>query len=81
MHVYIDDTKFTEEPGSCGTCPFFFNGRTQLTPSASAKGYCRLFDEMHNSWRDIPRRCHKLFKKALTEFDGQRVVVVLNTQN
>ena len=76
MSVYINDEYFNEEPTSCGSCPFFFNGRTAMTPSASPKGHCKAFNEMHNSYRNIPRRCHKLFKKALTQFPGQHVAIV-----
>lgn len=80
MNVFINDTKFTEEPGSCEACPFFFNGRSELTPRASAKGWCKLFDEMHNSWRETPRRCRKLFKKAATYPDGTHLAIVATTK-
>lgn len=81
MYVFINGKKFTEEPSSCGACPFFFNGRTEMTPSASPKGLCALFDETHNSYIAIPRRCHKLFKKAFTFQEGENLVITATTKN
>ncbi len=81
MYVFINGKKFTEEPGSCGACPFFFNGRTEMTPSASPKGLCALFDESHSSYITIPRRCHKLFKKAFTFQEGENLVITATTKN
>lgn len=28
----INETIFYDKPGSCGTCPFFYNGSTHLRP-------------------------------------------------
>ena len=28
--VIINDRKFYDKPGSCGSCPFFFSGSTHL---------------------------------------------------
>lgn len=81
MYVFINGKKFTEEPGSCGACPFFFNGRTEMPPSASPKGLCALFDESHSSYITIPRRCHKLFKKAFTFQEGENLVITATTKN
>ncbi len=81
MHVYINEEKFTEEPFTCGSCPFFFNWRSAMTRLASAKGHCRLFDEMHNSYINPPRRCHKLFKKAFTYPDGTHLVITVTTKD
>lgn len=81
MYVFINGKKFTEEPGSCGACPFFFNSRTEMTPSASPKGLCALFDESHSSYITIPRRCHKLFKKAFTFQEGENLVITATTKN
>lgn len=78
MFVYINGEKFTEEPLTCGSCPFFSSGRNAMTPSASAMGHCRLFDEMHNSYISPPRRCHKLFKKAFTFREGENLVITAN---
>jgi hypothetical protein len=73
--VYINGYKFYEEPGSCGTCPIFNNGSTQASPG-SERGYCILWNEMHKRWAQTPRRCAKLFKKALTFPDGESLSVV-----
>ena len=73
--IWINGTPVYEEPSSCGTCPFFSNGSTQLS-SGSEKGHCRLFNEMHRTWINPPRRCHKLFKKALTFPEGEELVLI-----
>ncbi len=78
MSVYINDEEFTEEPLTCGSCPFFSNGRSAMSRIASAKGHCRLFDEWHNSYIAIPRLCHKLFKKAFTFREGEKLVITAN---
>ena len=81
MHVYINDEKFTEEPLTCGSCPFFSNGRSAMSLIASARGHCRLFDEMHNSYINPPRRCLKLFKKAFTYPDGTHLVITVKMKD
>lgn len=40
MYVFINGKKFTEEPGSCGACPFFFNGRTEMTERIAKRIVC-----------------------------------------
>lgn len=79
--VTINGCKFWEVPTSCGTCEFFYNGATYvpgLPSTHQARGHCRLFNEMHHSWINIPRRCSKLFKKAFALYDnsGEEVVIV-----
>lgn len=73
--VTINNEKFYDKPGSCGTCPFFDNGKTHLHPG-SERGYCRLFDEMHRSWINPPRRCQKLFNKAFRMPDGSKLIII-----
>lgn len=73
--ITINDTTFYDKPGSCGTCTFFDNGRTSSFPG-SEKGLCRVFDEMHRSWINPPRRCQKLFNKAFRMPEGSRLVIV-----
>jgi hypothetical protein len=73
--VYINGWKFYEEPGSCGTCPFFSNGATQMA-AGSMRGHCILWNEMHGRTTNPPRRCAKLFKKAFTFQDGERLQIV-----
>lgn len=74
----INGEIFYDEPNSCGTCPFFYNGSTSKFAAKSPKGHCRLFDEMHNSWINTPRRCAKLFKKAFKENNGKDLTIVIN---
>jgi hypothetical protein len=73
--VYINGYKFYEAPGSCGTCPFFNNGSTQMDPG-SMRGHCVMWNEMHGRTTNPPRRCAKLFKKALTFPDGASLSIV-----
>ena len=74
--IKIGGVPFYDEPGSCGSCPFFSNGSTQLC-SGYDRGHCRLFNEMHKTSRNIPRRCAKLFKKAFQQPDGSDLVIIL----
>lgn len=77
--VYIDDTAFYGEPGSCGTCAKYMSSGSKLAPSSD--GYCPLFDERHHSWASPPKRCQKLFKAAFKYPDGARLVIVGNTKD
>ena len=74
----LNGKKFYEEPTSCGTCPFFYNGTTHTPVSdrGSTTGHCQQFDEYHKSWRSVPRRCAKLFKKLFEYPDGCELVIV-----
>lgn len=77
--ITINDTPFYDKPGSCGTCPWFSNGSTYLQPNMG-KGHCRMFDEMHHSYINPPRRCQKLFNKAFRMPDGSRLVIVVKDE-
>lgn len=70
---------FYEEPTSCGTCPFFnnFQTSTPLYVNYGNTGHCTLFDEMHKTWRSVPRRCVKLFRKLFEQPDGGEYVIVV----
>ena len=75
--VRINGVEVDSLPRSCGSCPFFKNGSTHLSPG-SERGLCILFEEMHFRWINTPRRCVKIFRKALnlpTEVDW---VIVYN---
>lgn len=77
----LNGQAFYDEPTSCGTCPFFYNGATDA-PSAvqcrSERGHCRLWNEMHKTWRSVPPRCKKLFKRLMSYPDGGTYVIVAN---
>lgn len=76
--IIINGEKFYEEPTSCGTCPFLDTGTTSapVPVSPSDKGFCRQWREPHHTWRSVPRRCGKLFRKAFTNFpDGSNLVI------
>ena len=80
--LIINGTKFYEEPTSCGTCPFLFTGRTD-TPISSPtdnKGHCPIFDEVHHTYANPPRRCAKLFRKVFSKgyADGTELAIVHN---
>lgn len=75
--ITINGTPLYDNPGSCGTCPWFNNGSTHLQ-SNMGKGHCRMFDEMHHSYIYPPRRCQKLFNKAFRMPDGSNLVIVVN---
>ena len=73
--ITINGITFYDKPGSCGTCPFFFSGSTHYQPNWG-KGYCSMFNEMHHSYINPPRRCQKLFNKAFRMPDGSKLVIV-----
>ena len=73
--IEINGYKFYDEPGSCGSCQAFNNGATHMSPG-SKFGHCLIWDEWHHSWCNVPRRCHKLFMKALTFPDGSKLSIV-----
>lgn len=75
--ILINGERFYDKPGSCGTCPFFNNGTTHLD-SGSRIGHCVMFNEMHHSYIDPPRRCQKLFNKAFKMPDGSNLAIVYN---
>lgn len=77
--ITINDTPFYDKPGSCGTCPWFNSGSTDLQPNRG-KGHCIMFDEMHYSYIYPPKRCQKLFNKAFRMLDGNNLVIVLNNE-
>ena len=63
--VIINDRKFYDKPGSCGSCPFFFSGSTHLCTN-KGRGICTLFNEMH-----------QLFNKAFRMPNGSNLVIVM----
>ena len=73
--VKINGEAFHDEPRSCGSCPFMpsFHSRLEIPDK---RGHCLLFDEWHLRYRNIPARCHKLFKKALTFPEGTDLSIV-----
>ena len=79
--LIINGIKFYEEPGTCGTCPFLFTGKTN-TPMLTSKdrGVCIQWNEKHHTWATVPKRCRKLFKKAFNGKypDGMELVIVNN---
>jgi hypothetical protein len=44
--------------------------------AGSMRGHCILWNEMHGRTTNPPRRCAKLFKKAFTFPDGERLQIV-----
>lgn len=77
--ITINGTIFHENPGSCGTCPFFNNGKTSLFPGTK-RGFCIIFEETHHTWINPPKRCQKLFNKAFQYPDGSNLVIVVNEE-
>jgi len=75
--IEINGYKFYDEPGSCGSCPCLNTGATHLNPGVK-RGHCILWNEWHLRYRNIPARCHKLFKKAMTYPDGTKLIIVAN---
>lgn len=75
--VEINGYKFYDEPRSCGSCPCMNTGATHLNPGVK-RGHCILWNEWHLRYRNIPARCHKLIKKALTYPDGSKLIIVAN---
>lgn len=78
--ITINGKVFYDKPGSCGSCSFFFCGSTHLCPNRG-KGICILFNEMHQSYINPPKRCQKLFNKAFRMPDGSDLVIVKNTED
>lgn len=78
--ITINGKVFYDKPGSCGSCSFFFCGSTHLCPNRG-KGICILFNEMHQPYINPPKRCQKLFNKALRMPDGSDLVIVKNTED
>lgn len=79
--IIINGKTFYEEPTSCGTCPFLYIPCTNAPApvSSSDKGHCLLWDEIHRTWRSVPRRCSKLFSKAFANYpEGSNLVIVAN---
>ena len=72
--ITINGESFYDMPGSCGSCPFFSDGSTRLSPGSEI-GYCRLFVENHKTWKNLPRRCQRLFNKAFRMPEGSRLVI------
>lgn len=73
----LNGQKFYEEPTSCGTCPFFYNGTTYtpISDRGSTTGHCTMFDERHKVWRSVPNRCQKIFRKLFSLPDGDEYVI------
>jgi CRISPR/Cas system CMR-associated protein Cmr3 (group 5 of RAMP superfamily) len=81
MAITINGFKFYDEPSSCGTCAFFNNGQTEMS-AGSERGVCIAFDETHHRWKQCPRRCKRIFRKAFTQFsDGAELTIVINDNN
>lgn len=78
--VTINGKTFYDKPGSCGTCPFFDNGRTSTYPGTEI-GFCIIFNENHRSWINPPRRCQKLFNKAFRMPEGSKLTIVYSNEN
>ena len=80
--ITINGRCFYEEPTSCGTCPFLYvPGRDapSFLPSRGSANqlcHCTMWDEMHRVCTSPPRRCAKLFRKALAFPDGAKLVIV-----
>lgn len=72
--IYINDKPFYEKPGSCATCPFFFDGHSSMC--YCDKGVCTLFGEQHKGIINPPARCQKLFNKAFKYAEGTRLVIM-----
>lgn len=77
--ITINGKNFYEEPSSCGVCPFMFTGNTDApTPSQPVSvGHCTQFDEMHHTWKNVPRRCAKLFRAAFDAYNDSGVELVI----
>lgn len=70
--VIINGKRINEEPACCGQCPFLFDYSTSQNP-ARGPFHCRLFNEWHYRMTNPPRRCRKLFRKALEYPDGSEL--------
>lgn len=73
--VIINGKTFYEEPACCGQCPFLFDRQSQMDPKTGTFP-CIMFNERHRRMTDPPRRCRKLFKKALGFPDGSELCIV-----
>ncbi|MDD4820898.1 MAG: hypothetical protein PHD21_08710 [Flavobacteriales bacterium] len=47
MSITINDIVFYEKPTSCGVCPFFDDGHSNMVHPEY--GYCKLWDETHRT--------------------------------
>ena len=74
--VTLNGRQLYDVPGSCGSCPFFNSGSSSLCPQQ--RGFCDLWGEMHNCWINPPRKCLKLFNKAVKMPEGSNLVIVLD---
>lgn len=82
--ITINGIRMYEEPTSCGTCPFLHTGTTDSPVSASySKGICLQWNETHHTWRNVPKRCAKLFRRAFEMYDnsGENLVIVSKERN
>lgn len=75
--IEINGVRFYDEPGSCGSYPCLKTGATHFSPGGK-RGLCIMWNEMHLRTRNIPARCHKLSKKALTYPEGSKLTIVVN---
>jgi hypothetical protein len=73
--IYINGFKFYDAPGSCGTCSFFMNGRTELF-EGSTYGECLLWGERHRRTTALSAKCKKVFREAFKFPEGENVAVV-----
>jgi hypothetical protein len=69
----INGIRFYSQPTSCGTCPAFSCGASELSPGVT-RGLCVIFDDTHHRWV-MPRRCAKLFKKAFTYPEDSELII------
>lgn len=74
--VTLNGVEIYEEPGSCGSCPFFNSGSSHLYHFD--RGHCMMWNEFHHSYINPPRKCKKMFKKALSYPSGEKLVIVTN---
>ena len=74
--VKINGKTFYDKPTSCGQCPFFFLGSSDICPSVI--GVCNMFNENHKFYINPPKRCQKLFNKAFRMPDGSELIIVYN---
>lgn len=49
--------------------------KEQILPGSSI-GHCTMFNEMHHSYINPPRRCQKLFNKAFRYPEGTKLSIV-----
>ena len=75
--VKINNFEFHEKPCMCGACPAFFNGSTTRMPHEH-KGRCLFFDVEKGYYANLPRRCERLFSKAMLFPEGTELVITTN---